>query len=216
VLGTLLEGHPVAELIVRGTQWLRARRRLVWFVTAPLAIAVAVLALVPAQSPLERSPAAADPTSASSVHRAGPDASAGAVAATPVPVGSGSPSPTPAAGDATGIDAIRSDDPVVAAPALLGSRRACFAVKGASASCLDASIQPDSALYRADTAALGTPGAAAQRDFSGAVFELVQQWGAAALVRATPADDVRPKSEPASILLVRSEAGWRLRDVYVD
>ncbi|MFF1634954.1 hypothetical protein [Leifsonia sp. NPDC058248] len=216
VLGTLLEGDPVAELVVRGKKWLQTRRRLVWLVCAPLGIVAAVLAVVPAQTPPDGSPAAADPRSAPTVHHARPTASAGAVGRTPAPVASVSPSPTSTVDHTTGTDAIRSHDPVIAAPALLSARHACFVANGAPPSCLDASTQPDAALHREDRAALGAPGAAARRDFGGAAFELVQQWGDAALVTATPAKGVQAKSEPASILLVRSEAGWRLRDVYVD
>jgi hypothetical protein len=219
LLSTLLEGHPVAELVLRGKGWLSARRRLVLFVTAPLVLAVAVLALMPAQRPVDGASAAVGATSASSVDRDEPGGAPGAAETTGAPVASAAPAPVPtsvAAKDGAGIEAIRSDDPVVAAPALLSSRHECFVTKGSTASCLDASTQRDSALYREDSAALGRSGAAARRDFAGAAFALMQQWGDAALMMATPAEGVPAKREPASILLVRSEAGWRLRDVYVD
>jgi hypothetical protein len=219
VLGTLLEGHPVADLVLRGKGWLSARRRLVVLVSAPLGIAVAVLAVMPAQRPVDGASAAVGPTSASSVDHDEPGGAPGAAETTGAPVTSAAPVPVPAsvaAKDQAGIEAIRSDDPVVAGPALLSSRHECFVTKGATASCLDASTQPDSALYREDSAALGRSGAASRRDFAGAAFALMQQWGDAALIMATPAEGVPAKSQPASILVVRSEAGWRLRDVYVD
>jgi len=44
--------------------------------------------------------------------------------------------------------------------------------------------------------------------------EVAQRWGEAALVRVEPGPEGSPDSEPASLLLVRGEAGWRIRAVY--
>jgi hypothetical protein len=44
--------------------------------------------------------------------------------------------------------------------------------------------------------------------------EVAQRWGEAVLVRVDPGQEGSPDSEPASLLLVRGEAGWRVRAVY--
>lgn len=44
--------------------------------------------------------------------------------------------------------------------------------------------------------------------------EVAQRWGEAVLVRVEPGPEGTPDSEPASLLLVRGEAGWRIRAVY--
>jgi hypothetical protein len=44
--------------------------------------------------------------------------------------------------------------------------------------------------------------------------EVAQRWGEAVLVRVEPGPEGSPDSEPASLLLVRGEAGWRIRAVY--
>jgi hypothetical protein len=64
--------------------------------------------------------------------------------------------------------------------------------------------------------ALGASEAAERRDFRGAAVSLVQRWGDAALVACTPDPALTPETKPASFLLVRNEAGWRIRDVFGD
>lgn len=44
--------------------------------------------------------------------------------------------------------------------------------------------------------------------------EVTQRWGEAVLVRIDPQPEGGANSEPASLLLVRGEAGWRVRAVY--
>lgn len=51
-------------------------------------------------------------------------------------------------------------------------------------------------------------------DESAARAEVAQRWGEAVLVRVEPGPEGGPDSEPASLLLVRGEAGWRVRAVY--
>lgn len=50
--------------------------------------------------------------------------------------------------------------------------------------------------------------------YAGAQARITQRWGDAALVRVEPDPEEVPNSEPASLLLVRGEAGWRVRAVY--
>ncbi|WP_226655019.1 hypothetical protein [Leifsonia sp. LS1] len=49
---------------------------------------------------------------------------------------------------------------------------------------------------------------------AGASAEVTQRWGDAALVRIVPDAASGADSEPASLLLLRNEAGWRIRAVY--
>ena len=65
-----------------------------------------------------------------------------------------------------------------------------------------------------ETAALGSVQAAAARDCAGASLTLQERWGDAALIGLAPDDHRTPDTGPASLLLVRSEAGWRLRAVF--
>jgi hypothetical protein len=136
----------------------------------------------------------------------------------PHPGGSVSP---PAAGPADGSEtteagvagsgateaAITGDDPVAAAVALVEERAACFAAF--SALCLEQVDQAGSAALAEDRAALRT-----LRDGHEAWFasvdpidaRLVERLGDSALV------ELGPETAPASLLLMRSEAGWRIRD----
>lgn len=103
---------------------------------------------------------------------------------------------------------------MAAATALLLARHACFAARVREVSCLDDIVQEGSPLADSDRAAVGGDASADEYDYAGAAVELVQRWGEAALVSVAP-DRVRTrKSEPASLLMVRSEAGWRLREVF--
>jgi hypothetical protein len=102
-------------------------------------------------------------------------------------------------------DARNGDDPVTAASTLLSMRDACLDGEDSEeAGCL------------ADVDARGSPRAAA--DAAGTArslpedpaLRLVQRLGSAAIIEVSGA----PESAPASLLMVRSEAGWRLRDVF--
>ena len=78
--------------------------------------------------------------------------------------------------------------------------------------CLDAVAQPGSPIESADRLALSEAreGAAAPvTRFDPATIEVTAEMGAAVLVRAAA-----PGREPASLLMVRGEAGWRLREVF--
>jgi hypothetical protein len=103
---------------------------------------------------------------------------------------------------------------------LLERRHACFAGRKRSTTCLDGLIQRGTDLLTQEKAALGHAGteradAAAERDYAKAEVTLVQRWARAALVTVAPkAEAESPQREPASLLLVRSEAGWRLREVF--
>jgi hypothetical protein len=97
---------------------------------------------------------------------------------------------------------------------LLRARHACFAAKAREAACLNDIVQAGSPLAESDRTALDGAVLAEGFDYAGAAVELMQRWGDAALVSVAPDRARTPKSEPASLLMVRSEAGWRLREVF--
>jgi hypothetical protein len=206
-LGTVLDGHPIAALRGSLRAWAGRRKKLIAFALAPLVAVAVVLAVLPGG---DAGRTGAGHPSPSALTRTDASTPAGTAADTEA---SAKPAPASDAGD-------KSDDPVRAAEVLLGARRACFAAKRPATRCLEGSVQPGSPLFLSDSAALGTTGASAARDLRGFVLALEQRWGDAALISLMPppgdAASAEPpaKSGPASLLMVRSEAGWRLREVY--
>lgn len=139
------------------------------------------------------------------------------------------------AGTAAEREAIAADDPVAAAMALLAMRAVCLAES--SVLCLDTVDQAGSAAMAADrnTVRIAQQNAG---DPVVQVFEidarLVERNGDSALVEVTmkpaaedsagataaatepgeaPADE-RGYSKPASLLVIRGEAGWRVREIF--
>ena len=109
--------------------------------------------------------------------------------------------------DAAGSDEVRGHDPGAALVALLTARARCF--DELSQTCLDAVDQPDSSALADDAALLGgavrtsarVPPATAK---AGQVTVLDRQ-GDSAVVR------FGLKRQPAAVLMIRNEAGWRIR-----
>jgi hypothetical protein len=202
-------------------RWLRGRVRrrpaLVVIGLVPIAAALALIVLLPA-SPAESASAvgsSSPPRGSSIVEDAHRATASPTPASTRVPVAS-APATTeePPAKTAAGATAAAADDPVDAARVVLDARLACFLARPAAAACLEDVLDGTSALLGEETAALSVSGAGASRDYSGARLSLVESWGGAALVGVVPDAARAPKSKPASLLLVRSEAGWRLRAVF--
>lgn len=166
------------------------------------AIAIAGLAVIP---PGHRT---AYPTATSPAFTAAPrpaqHAASGGGAPTPDP--SWSPPPTAAV-------VVGADDPVDAVTVLLAERARCFAQ--AAAACLNAVDQADSAQLEKDRAAVQSRAGAAAResliDYSKFAASLIQRTGDSALVELTPPN---PQSRPASALVIKGEAGWRLRQIF--
>lgn len=102
----------------------------------------------------------------------------------------------------------------MAARAVLETRHGCYIARPSAAGCLTKVLNGEPSFMAQETGALGSQGAAAARDYAGAALSLVERWGDAALVAVAPDAARTPHSEPASLLLVRSEAGWRLRAVF--
>lgn len=116
--------------------------------------------------------------------------------------------PSPAEPRETATDAaIAGDDPVAAALALLERRGGCFAEL--SVLCLEHVDQQGSSALTADRAAIQQLRDGDEADYATAKADqarLVERLGDSALV------EVGPQTAPASLLLMRSEAGWRIRD----
>ncbi|NRD25895.1 hypothetical protein [Frigoribacterium sp. VKM Ac-2836] len=128
-------------------------------------------------------------------------ASPGAATAPPRPSGSTS--------TADEIEAaVTGEDAGVAVEVLLTSRRECL--RDATPSCLRAVDQPGSPIALRDAAVLDDPSRVAD---AAIVLELT---GPSTRSGGSVLFDARgPDGEPASVLVMRTEAGWRLRDVFV-
>jgi hypothetical protein len=102
--------------------------------------------------------------------------------------------------------AVTGDDPVAAARVLLQTREGC--IRELSLECLDDVAQRGSAALEADRQLVRDilDGGAQVTLPSTEAADLVQRLGDSALV------SLGPDSEPASVLLVKGEAGWRIRD----
>lgn len=104
------------------------------------------------------------------------------------------------------------DDPVVATRWLLERRADCFATLDLG--CLDEVLQPASAIEAQDRAAMLAArdgGAGPDVGFDLETLHVSSEMGDAVLAAVTRA---APGSEPASLLVVRGEAGWRLREIF--
>ena len=115
--------------------------------------------------------------------------------------------PTPALEDPEGAGA---EDPAVALRALLEVRAEC--IHDLSVLCLDAVAQPGSSALAHDQQLVRDLQRGGEMPEMIRADEIVveERLGGTALMTVTSAN-----SEPASILVMRSEAGWRIRD-YVE
>lgn len=196
---------PLLAVVVRHWNgWSSGCRRAVLGVLVGFVVLAGILAVIPSAPP---GPARAE--SASETW--------GSPAATATTAVAASPADNP----------LLADDPLSAAATLVAARDRCL--RSASLLCLESVEQPDSGALRDDRALIG----AAQRGGElpdplvpqGTVLapELVVRLGDSALVRlavvASGAPSPEPtaalRSEPPSVLLVKGEAGWRIRDVVV-
>ena len=218
VLSTV-ERSPAAPFVAaaaesggrRWRSWTPGRRRILLAVGAA-ALTVGVLtAVVPTGA--GAGSATTSPTAGAATTGT---ASTGAASGAP---GSGSSEPS-SAGAPAADPAVAGDDPLAASTALLRARERCLS--SLSVLCLDGVDEVGSGALEDDRAAIrtaqqggelpdpleGAPG--------GSAPELVERLGDSALVRlGPPASGVEgaPQRGPASLLLVKGEAGWRIRDV---
>ena len=119
------------------------------------------------------------------------------------------PSASPTAAAVSPVDGpVTGDDPVAAALVLLETREVC--IRDLSVACFGDVDQRDSGALEADReivlAILGGGESGALPVVDPDAVVLVQRLGDSALV------SLGPNSEPASVLLVKGEAGWRIRD----
>jgi hypothetical protein len=127
------------------------------------------------------------------------------------PAADGPKSPPPAAPlEPTVDDQVSGDDPLEALAALLGRRSDCF--RDLSELCLaDVDEQGSSALAEDSAALDALVDQAVQPVLLDATdATLVQRLGDSALISLSPG------TEPASLLLLKGEAGWRIRDYIAD
>ena len=108
--------------------------------------------------------------------------------------------------ESTVADEVSGDDPLAALPALLARRSDCF--RDLSELCLSDVDEHGSSAWEDDRAALSALVSQAQQPVLLAADDatLVQRLGDSALV------SLGPGTEPASLLLLKGEAGWRIRD----
>ncbi|MBC7442919.1 MAG: hypothetical protein H7311_10455 [Ramlibacter sp.] len=150
----------------------------------------------------------------------GADAGAGPAESTSGPTAAPTSASGSATGPATGLTdsergTVNADDPVPAVSALLRLRQQCLLA--ASVVCLDGADQAQSSAMAADsyTIRLTQQGgaSAAPDDFSTWSPVLTDRTGDVALASLTPPDAQR---KPASVLVVKGEAGWRIREIFDD
>jgi len=195
---------PESALIDRALAWwhdrprapLRDRLRVVrprfWVV-----VGVLVLSLVGASllSPREDAATDADGLPRPSTSPLQADASGG-------PPPGMSPTISPSAEEAV----LRGDDAAAATAVLLEARVECL--RDPTPSCIAAVDHHGSPLARSDSALVDDPAATAQALLPTRLGPETQRLGESVLFEAHTADD-----EPASVLVVRTEAGWRLREI---
>ncbi|WP_374010333.1 hypothetical protein [Leifsonia sp. LS-T14] len=197
---TFLDGDPARTVARRAGAWLRRRPAMVIVGLLPVAAALAVVGLLPA-SPAESVPTA-PPTSRLPVASSPASASAAAT-------GAAAKDGRPGADEGQ-----QRDDPVVAAASVLEAWHACFTLRPIAQDCLSRVLDGEPGFLAAETQALGTVGAAEARDYAGAGLSLVERGGDAALIGVVPDAARTPHTTPASLLVVRSDGGWRLRAVF--
>ena len=184
---------PVAGslgLLPRLQAWVRSKRNPL-IVAAMLTTAGVVLALTILQPP----PGAGD--EASGVHDAPP-----------------ATSPITRPDDDVDDASLAGDDPVAATEVLLRRRNAC--IQAASLLCLSDVDQSSSAILEADSYSIrliqqggAVPAGIGDDEMS---VTLVERTGDAAIVTWTVPEDAQRK--PASLLVIKGEAGWRLRELF--
>jgi hypothetical protein len=201
-------GGPLAQRAVAALSLVRPR---FWAVAGGGAAALTVMAVLLSQAgaadagALDAAAAGADAAPATAPAGAAPTGAAPTEAAptsaAPTGAAAADAAPTDArsADPAAGERATVGDDPVAGAAALLAEREACL--DAGDAACLVALHDPGSPQLTA-----ATP----WRMPDDGTVELVQRLGDAWLLR------VVSEREPASVLVMSTEAGWTLRDAWSD
>lgn len=186
---------------------LRQTRPRVWAGAAALVVS-SVVSLIVVGAPSSGPPASATaPVSASAAESASAGGEARA-ATSPAASTATSPASSPSADREDETAAVLAgDDADGAARVLLRLRAACL--EALDSECLAGVDEPGSPALLADTAAVDDPALLADLPVPVEVRSVVNRLGGAVLyAAASHADD-----EPASVLVTRTEAGWRVRTV---
>jgi len=205
----VLDHDPVQQMRRFTHDWLaRQRGPLIVLVCLAAAATVLGLTLMPSTA-TERAPTTEGAIPSRAEVAAAPRTAAPTSPAAPRTATSPSP-----AEKAPPVGAINGPDPVRAAAALLAGRHGCLAA--ASVDCLAAFDQTGSVVMEADRYAIEHQGvmsvpALGPQDV-GELRERTGDFAIVALTRKT-AESKGGDSEPASLLLVKGEAGWRLRQI---
>jgi hypothetical protein len=137
----------------------------------------------------------------------------------PATPGASDPGPAVPDGAAAELSILEGDDPAAAALELLQRREACLT--DASVLCLENVDQPGSVAMTADSYAIRQAQAlpeSRQPGVSGGAGDLTatvqERTGNAALVVLSDPTDAGINAQPASALVIKGEAGWRLRELF--
>jgi len=206
----------------------RGVRRRVWIAAGGVAVSLVVaLLVVPSGDPAADSRSSPQAAGGESAERSRADAGdvpgersdavrerAADGSGDPLRGTSGSaPDPESSADPEPPADAVLGDDPVAAVDDLLARRARCL--REISVLCLDGVAQPGSAAMQHDVAVVRALQAGGEQTPDAAIDAvgpvLVERLGDSALLDL---GDV-PQTQPASALVMRGEAGWRIRD-YLD
>lgn len=203
------DAHPLALLRERSLALLAPVRMPVWIAggagIGALVIALTVIPGAHSETAVTRPEATSTITTSALTHDAGPS--------TPVPT---TPGPSVTASPGVARSAIEGEDPLAAARALLAARSKCFAAK--SAACFDSVDQAGSAVIDADRDLVRRlrkgETLPAEATLDGFTPHLIQQLGDSAIIQLVADDGTAASTKnPAPLLLVRNEAGWRIRDL---
>ena len=219
-LDVLLDGRPLREARAAVVRLVRRRPKAILVGLAPLVAATVAFVGLPSGSP-------ADGEGGSSGSRSGTTGGGEPVAS---PMSDGSDTGAP------GVSGVPIAEAGCSAPDATGQHTTGQEASGEDASDQDvfeltgegapdpgAGEVPEEASSGTGCPSEEDPVAAAvewlsSRDgatsYRGAQAQITQRWGEAVLVRVEPDPQGSPDSEPASLLLVRGEAGWRIRAVY--
>lgn len=171
-------------------------------VASVLVVAIGIV-VAGAQSPAARSDSKEEPTDVPAPAAQAPDTS---------------PADDPASAQTVG-DVTLADDPVAAGRALLAQREHCIAT--ASVPCLASSHQDGSAAWQSDVALVSAlaDGSVDYVQFwtDSRSVAVVDAMGGVVLLGVDRDPDMAAEAAetgPASVLVIRTEAGWRIRDVF--
>jgi serine/threonine protein kinase len=184
----------------------RRRKQLVFGGLLACVVAVAGLAAIPPETQGPTEQVRAERSSANAPTRSTP---------TSTPRGTPRSAQKSSAGDA-----VTQDEPVAAVVALLASRDRCLAKH--SLACLTLTDQDASPLLQTDSAAItaaidsasgGKPERAASA-LSTSDASLIERTGDSALVELPHAQRSDAAAQPVSVLAIKGEHGWRLREIF--